>query len=177
MKFLIMTACILLVGFLNSSLIAGEVYTWTDENGNLHVTDTPPPPRSKIKDTLEYEEKSAAEIQELQNRKKKRAEEWDQEKRADSVEAAKRQARQADERAKEAVEQAEQITRDAETYIRRLSSTKEKRKQFRKKIQREAQRAQTAQDRARKATEDAAQAAEEARLAEEELKTQEEQTQ
>jgi hypothetical protein len=52
MKFLIIIACILSVGFLNSSLIAGEVYTWTDENGNLHVTDTPPPPKSKIKETL-----------------------------------------------------------------------------------------------------------------------------
>jgi hypothetical protein len=178
MKFLITTACILLVGFLNSSLIAGKVYTWTDENGNLHVTDTPPPPKSKIKATLEYQEKTAAEIQELQNRKKKRAEEWEQEKRTGSVDEAKRQARQADERAKKAIEQAEQITRDAETYIRRLSSTKEKRKQFRKKIQREAQRAQAAQGRARKAIEDAAQAAEEARLAEEELKkAQEEQVQ
>ena len=170
MKFLITIACILLVGFLNSSLIAGEVYTWTDENGNLHVTDTPPPPKSKIKDTLEYQEKTAAEIQELQNRKKKRAEEWEQEKRTGSVDEAKRQAREADERAKKSVDQAEQITRDAETYIRRLSSTKEKRKQFRKKIQRETQRAQAAQDRARKAIEDAAVAAEEARLAEEELK-------
>ena len=177
MKFLITIACILLVGFLNSSLIAGEVYTWTDENGNLHVTDTPPPPKSKIKDTLEYQEKTTAEIQDLQNRKKKRAEEWEQEKRTGSVEEAKRQARQADKRAKEAVKHAEQITNDAEIYIRRLSSTRDKRKQFRKKIQRETQRAQAAQDRARKAIEDAAQAAEEARLAEEELKAQEKQTQ
>jgi hypothetical protein len=177
MKFLIMTACILLVGFLNSSLIAGEVYTWTDEDGNLHVTDTPPPPKSKIKNTLEYEEKTAAEIQELQNRKEKRAEEWEQGKRAGSVEEAKRKARKADERAKEAVKQAEKITNDAQIYIRRLSSTKDKRKQFRKKIQKEAQRAQAAQDRARKAIEDAAVAAEEARLAEEELKAQEKQTQ
>ena len=177
MKFLIIITCILSVGFLNSSLIAGEVYTWTDENGNLHVTDTPPPPKSKIKETLEYEEKTAAEIRELQNRKKNRAEEWQQEKRVGSVEEAKRQARQADKRAKEAVKQAEQITNDAEIYIRRLGSTKDKRKQFRKKIQKEAQRAQAAQDRARKAIEDAAQAAEEARLAEEELKAQEKQTQ
>ena len=172
MKFFVIIACIFLVGFLNSSLIAGKVYTWIDENGNLHVTDTPPPPKSKIKDTLEYEERTAAEIQELQNRNKRRTEKWEQEKRASSVEAAKRQARQADERAKEAVEQAEKITKDAETYIRRLSSTKEKRKQFRKKIQSETQRAQAAQERARKAIEDAARAAEEARLAEEELKAQ-----
>ena len=170
MKFLIISACILWIGFLNSSLIAGQVYTWTDENGNLHVTDTPPPPKSKIKDTMAYEEKTAAEIQELNKRKEMRTEEREQEKRAGSVEAAKREARQADDRAKKAVDQAEQITRDAETYIKRLSSTKEKRRQFRKKIQKEKQRAEAAQARARKAIEDAAVAAEEARLAEEELK-------
>ena len=170
MKFFAITACILLAGFLNSNLIAGQVYTWTDENGNLHVTDTPPPPKSKLKDTLEYEEKTAADIREFQNRKDKLTEEREQEKRAAGVEEAKRRARQAEERSQKAVEQAEQITRDAETYIKRLSSTKEKRKQFRKKIQKETQRAEAAQERARIAIEDAAVAAEEARLAEEELK-------
>jgi hypothetical protein len=46
MKFFAIIIGILLVGFLSSGLIAGQVYTWTDENGNLHVTDTPPPPKS-----------------------------------------------------------------------------------------------------------------------------------
>ncbi len=177
MKFLIITVGILLVGFLNSGLFAGQVYTWTDKDGNLHVTDTPPPPKSNLKDTLEYQEKTAAEIQGLKNRKKWRDEKRGQEEKINSVEEAKRRARQADERAKKAVEQAEQITGDTEIYIRRLSSTKEKRKQFRKKIKREAGRAQAAQARARKAIEDARQAAAEARLAEEELKAQAEQTQ
>jgi chemotaxis protein histidine kinase CheA len=163
MKFLIIAAGILLVSLLNFGLYAGQVYTWTDKDGNLHVTDTPPPPKSNLKDTLEYEERTAAEIQELKNRKKLRVEESAQEEKINKVEEAKRRARQADERAKKAVEQAEQITSDAESYIRRLSSTKEKRKQFRKKIQREAARAQAAQANARKAIEDANQAAEDAR--------------
>ena len=64
MKFFALIIGILLVGFLSSGLIAGQVYTWTDENGNLHVTDTPPPAKSKLKDTLEYQEKTGAEIQE-----------------------------------------------------------------------------------------------------------------
>jgi predicted nucleotidyltransferase len=107
MKFLIISVGILLVGFLNSGLFAGQVYTWTDKDGNLHVTDTPPPPKSNLKDTLEYQEKTAAEIQELKNRKKLRDEKGGQEERINRVEEAKRRARQADERAKKAVEQAE----------------------------------------------------------------------
>ncbi|MGD8344789.1 MAG: DUF4124 domain-containing protein, partial [Desulfobacterales bacterium] len=79
MKFSVIIICVLLAGMFNSNLFAGQVYTWTDENGNLHVTDTPPPPKSKIKDTLEYQEKTAAEIQELQNRKERRKQDRKQE--------------------------------------------------------------------------------------------------
>jgi len=172
MKLLIITAGFLLVGFQISVLYAGQVYTWTDKDGNLHVTDTPPPPKSNLKDTLEYQEKTAAEIRELKNRKKSRDEKRGQAAKINRVDQAKRRARQADERAKKAVEQAEQITSASEIYIRRLASTKEKRKQFRKKIQKEAERARAAQAFAKKAIEDASQAAEEARLAEEELKAQ-----
>lgn len=174
MKFLPIIICILLVGVFSSGLIAGQVYTWTDENGNLHVTDTPPPPKSKVKDTLEYQEKTAADIQELQNIKERRDQDRLQETKTNRVAEAKKRARQADKAAQTAAEQADQITQEVEVYIRRLGSTKEKRKQFRKKIQREIQRAEGAQMRARQAAEDAKQAAEDARLAEEELKPQKE---
>ncbi len=174
MKFLPIIICILLVGVFSSGLIAGQVYTWTDENGNLHVTDTPPPPKSKVKDTLEYQEKTAADIQELQNIKERRDQDRLQETKTNRVAEAKKRARQADKAAQTAAEQADQITQEVEVYIRRLGSTKEKRKQFRKKIQREIQRAEAAQMRARQAAEDAKQAAEDARLAEEELKPQKE---
>jgi len=172
MKFLPIIICILLVGVFSSGLIAGQVYTWTDENGNLHVTDTPPPPKSKVKDTLEYQEKTAADIQELQNIKERRDQDRLQETKTNRVAEAKKRAREADKAAQTAAEQADQITQEVEVYIRRLGSTREKRKQFRKKIQREIQRAEAAQMRARQAAEDAKQAAEDARLAEEELKPQ-----
>ena len=135
MKFFTIIVCILLVAFLNSGLFAGQVYTWTDENGNLHVTDTPPPPNAKVKDTLEYEEKTAADIQNLQNAKDRRDAEQEQENKIRRVEETERRARQADKAARLAADQADQITQEVETYIRRLGSTKEKRKQFRKRIQ------------------------------------------
>lgn len=174
MKFLTIIIGILLLGFLSSELIAGQVYTWTDENGNLHVTDTPPPANSKVKDVLEYREKTAAELQELQNREQRRDAKREQESKIRGVEEAKRRARHADKAAQLAVEEANRITQEVETYVRRLGSTKEKRKQFRKRIQRELARAETARERARQAIEEARQAEEEARMAEEELKTQQE---
>ena len=176
MKFLMISVAVLLASFLNSGLFAGQVYTWTDKDGNLHVTDTPPPPNSKLKNTLEYQEKSAAEIEDLKTRMQQRDAEKAQEENLNRLEEAKRRARQADERAQKAAEQAAQITGEVEVYVRRLSSTQEKRKQFRKKIQNETERAQAAQTRAREAAEDARQAAEQVSVIEEKLKAQKTQT-
>ncbi|MDX1707616.1 MAG: DUF4124 domain-containing protein [Desulfobacterales bacterium] len=172
MKFSTILCGILLMGIFNSSLPGGQVFTWTDENGNLHVTDTPPPPRAKVKDTLEYQEKTVEEIQALQNRRQRRDLEREQDAKGNRVDDAKKRAREADQAAQKATEDADQITQEVEAYVRRLGSTKEKRKQFRKKIQREIQRAEDAQERARQAVEDARQANEEARLVEEEFNAQ-----
>jgi wobble nucleotide-excising tRNase len=176
MKISAIIICVFLVGIFNSNLFAGQVYTWTDENGNLHVTDTPPPPKSKIKDTLEYQKKTAAEIQALQDRKEQLNRKRGEEAKINRVEEAKKRAREADKAAQEAAEQANKITQEVEVYVRRLGSTKEKRKQFRKRIQREIQRAEAAQQRARQSVEDARQAAEEARQIEEEFNNQQMQT-
>jgi wobble nucleotide-excising tRNase len=176
MKISVIIICVFLVGIFNSNLFAGQVYTWTDENGNLHVTDTPPPPKSKIKDTLEYQKKTAAEIQALQDRKEQLNRKRGEEAKINRVEEAKKRAREADKAAQEAAEQANKITQEVEVYVRRLGSTKEKRKQFRKRIQREIQRAEAAQQRARQSVEDARQAAEEARQIEEEFNNQQMQT-
>ena len=176
MKISVIIICVFLVGIFNSNLFAGQVYIWTDENGNLHVTDTPPPPKSKIKDTLEYQKKTAAEIQALQDRKEQLNRKRGEEAKINRVEEAKKRAREADKAAQEAAEQANKITQEVEVYVRRLGSTKEKRKQFRKRIQREIQRAEAAQQRARQSVEDARQAAEEARQIEEEFNNQQAQT-
>ncbi len=176
MKFFAIIICVLLATLFSATLFAGQVYTWTDEKGNLHVTDTPPPAKAKVKDTLEYEEKTAAEIQDIKNRRMRRDQERQEEAEVNRVTEAKKRAREADEAAQMAAEEADQITQEVEAYVRRLGSTKEKRKQFRKRIRREIGRAEAAQARAQQAAEDAAQAAENARLVEEEYNAQKEQS-
>jgi len=108
MKFYAIVICVLLAGFLSSGLIAGQVYTWTDENGNLHVTDTPPPPKSKVKDTLEYQEKTAAEIQELEQHQQMRQEKKSGEAIRQQADAAAKKAAEADYEAQQASQKATQ---------------------------------------------------------------------
>lgn len=134
---------------------AGQVYTWTDEHGNIHITDSPPPKSAKIKDVMQYQQKTVDAKHTERKEQKEEALEDLKEKQNRQIEEAKRKARQADERAKEAVARAEQITRDNNAYIKRLGSTKEKRKQFKKRIRRLKQEAETAQEVANTAIEEA----------------------
>ena len=154
---------------LTFSAEAGKVYTWTDEHGNLHITNTPPPKQAKIKEVLPYQQKTGDEKQSDKQLQKKEKLEDLKAAQEQQIEDAKRKLRQADERAKAAVVKAEQITRDNNAYIERLASTKEKRKQFRKKIQRLKDEAVLAQEVANNAIEDARQAAKALQELEEEI--------
>ena len=169
MKFLMILAGILLVGFLSSGLLAGQVYTWTDENGNLHVTDTPPPPKSRVKDTLEYQEKSHAEILEQKQRQSIRKEQDQTEAiRVRAAEAAKR-AEEADQVAQEAGQQAAAAYENAMRTYNIYGKTKDKRKKYKKRLRRAFDQADAAQARASEAAEKARQAQEEARAAAKEV--------
>ena len=152
---LLIALAIILAFALTFRAEAGQVYTWTDEHGNLHITDTPPPERAKIKDVMQYQQRSVDEKRVEKKEQKEEALEDLKEKQNQQIEEAKRRAQQADERAKEAVARAEQITRDNNAYIRRLGSTKEKRKQFKKRIRRLKQEAEAAQEVANAAIEEA----------------------
>ena len=42
---------------------AQKLYTWTDENGILHITDHPPPQRAQIEEVVTYKERTPEEQQ------------------------------------------------------------------------------------------------------------------
>jgi len=169
MKFFAIIIGILLAVFLSSGLIAGQVYTWTDENGNLHVTDTPPPPKSKVKDTLEYREKTTAEIQELNQRQGIRQDQKREESvRRQAAEAAKRAAK-SDQEAQDAGQKAAEAYENAMRTYNIYGKTKDKRKKFKKRIRRAFDQADAAQARASEAAENARQAQEDARSTEKEI--------
>ena len=169
MKFLAIITSILLIGSLNSGLIAGQVYTWTDENGNLHVTDTPPPPKSKVKDTLEYQEKTAAEIQELKQRQLIRQDQKSTDAVHQQADLASKKAAKADQEAQEASQKAAEAYENAMQTYKRYGNTKDKRKKFKKRLRRAFDEAEAAQAHASEAAENARQAQEVAKSAQKEV--------
>ena len=148
----------LLISISNSH--ADQVYTWTDDKGNLHLTDSPPPANAKIQDVVRVEKKSASEIEEEQVNRGREKADYKNEKIQNKIKRAKFEARQADQRAQEAVAQAQETTRNADEYVRRIGSNRARQKRFRGLILRLKQEVETAQAAANAAVEQARQAAE-----------------
>ena len=82
-------------------LSAAEIYTWTDKDGNLHITDDPPPEEAKLKEVTFYSSETEKQGSDSQAPQNSRA--TDREDIKKSKEAAEAQ-RKADTAAKEAHE-------------------------------------------------------------------------
>jgi hypothetical protein len=66
MRYLLMGIFLMLLFFVTVNLSADKLYTWTDEKGNLHITETPPPKTARTKDVMSYKPRTAAQIQKIE---------------------------------------------------------------------------------------------------------------
>lgn len=63
MKYLLMGISLSLLFFVTSELSADKLYTWTDEKGNVHITEDPPPKNAKNMKVMTYQPQTEAQIQ------------------------------------------------------------------------------------------------------------------
>ena len=170
MKYLCMSIGMLLTLLAALSLNAQKLYTWTDENGVVHLTDQPPPDKDRVENVEEirYEEKTPQDIEAIQHRKENLRRQLEREERIEKARQAEIRATKAEERAIEAVQQAQEEFEYYDQYIRRLSSSRNKRKKFRKRIGRIKAETEVSQAEANAALEQAQEAVQKARLAAEE---------
>ena len=66
MKYMLMGIALMLIFFVNAELSADELYTWTDEKGNLHITQQPPPVNARKMDVMTYKPQTEAQIQKIE---------------------------------------------------------------------------------------------------------------
>lgn len=138
----------------------GKVYTWTDARGNVHITDTEPPPQARVTDVLEAPAADPPDAgQPLPQRKGSAAERT----RREAAESATRRAADAEREAEEAVRRADEQSRYAIEYRKRHSNSPERRENFKYKIRAEEEKAEALRLEALKAIDRARTAAGEAR--------------
>jgi predicted RNase H-like nuclease (RuvC/YqgF family) len=72
--------------FLYASVLnAGEIYYWTDKNGEIHITDTPPPQDAEHKETIRYKDSTPQKIEDFQQERKQDSEKIESEKKSENA--------------------------------------------------------------------------------------------
>jgi hypothetical protein len=164
-KFMTIATAVFLLAGAAGSQAQQKVYTWTDDKGQLHITDHPPPVGATVEDVTTYRELSEAELEAIERRLEARRQEREREREQDRFQEMQMRA----EKAREDARRAQQRAVDAEQEARRTyeiyGSTQEKRKQFRNRIQRAFDAAETARRQALQANEKAEKLTIEARSA------------
>jgi hypothetical protein len=136
MRYFTIAASLLLILLAAVNLGAQKLYTWTDENGLLHITDQPPPNTKGVEDVqvIRYKEKSQQEIEAVERKKEILRRRLDKEEQIEKVRRAEIRAAEAEREAQKSLQQTREKYESDQEYIRRLTSTKNKRKQFRKRV-------------------------------------------
>jgi len=167
MKALLAGISVVLLFFTNSGVFADQVYTWTDKDGNMHITAEPPPKNAKVKEVLNYEPQPEVSVTEDEQHQDSgaRAEPGKQE--SAEVRQARARAEKARQEAEVARAKAEELTESAEKYIETHNRNQYMRRAYKYQMRKAAEDARVAQEQARIAEEKAVAAEKKAKYAEE----------
>ena len=124
---------------------AGKVYTWTDERGVTHITETPPPPNAKNRDVIEYVPKTKEEEATIRKNQLQLQKEDKKEQIVSDARNSRRRANEARAKATELKSVADQLFQQSETFKTKTSNTIrrwQKNKATRLKLEKEAAEAQ-----------------------------------
>jgi len=153
-----------------STLLAEEVYTWTDESGNLHITEEPPPKNARVKDIIHYQPESGKAIQEQEHRERLDERLREKKRRLHEAQQARTEAEKARKEAEAARARAREVARRSEEFIKTHDTNQYMRVAFKYEIKKAIEDAKLAEQQARAAEEKAAAAEKKAQLAEQRLK-------
>jgi coenzyme F420-reducing hydrogenase alpha subunit len=140
---------------MTAALAADTVYTWTDENGKLHITQDPPPKKAKLKDKMDYEPQPAKADLESELRPETGAEVERDRQKSDEASKARTEAEKAKKAAEIARDKVEEVTRMAREYSESNNPSKVMQQAFEFQMEKAIENAKAAEERARIAEEKA----------------------
>jgi hypothetical protein len=126
-KFMVLLGTVTFIFLSASGLWCGSIYTWTDKNGAVHITETPPPPGAAVEDAMSNPPESAVQPsppqppQSIGAWEVQQAEQQAQQAQ-EQLEAARQQAAEAEQEAQQTIRQSEEYigTHDKNQYMRRV---------------------------------------------------------
>jgi len=170
MKYLFIGVVIAGLFAASAALQAAEVYTWTDADGNLHITQDPPPKKAKLKETMTYQPQSLTKSLEIERRQKAADEAAAEKQKSDELLKVRAEAEQARKEAEIAVAKADEAARMAKEYIETHNRNQYMRRAYQYQMEKAAEDAKVAQERAEAAEKRAIEAEKKFQQAEEQAK-------
>lgn len=113
MTILFLAACAFQCG---TDLWAGSIYTWTDQNHVVHITETPPPPGVVPDDVMNNPPEQPSRAQ-PGSQKPQSIGSWEIQQAEQQARQASQQLEQAQKHAQQVKQEAERIIRDSQQYI------------------------------------------------------------
>jgi hypothetical protein len=167
MKTFLTGISLLVLLFTYSEGFADQVYTWTDRDGNLHITVEPPPQNARVKDVLQYEPRPDQNTPHSEPERDADTEATADKPVPESVTRARDSAEKARKEAEIAKAKAEESTKAAEKYIETHNRNEYMRRAHQYQMRKAAGEAKAAQEQARIAEEKAIEAEKKAKFVEE----------
>jgi hypothetical protein len=167
MRYLFIGFILALIVSANLELSADQVYTWTDKDGNMHITAEPPPQNARVKDVIKYEPRPEETVTDAQQRPDSEAAAAPGEPESDDVRRARKRAEEARKEAEIASAKAAEATNAAQKYIETHNRNEYMRRAYQYQMRKAAEEAKAAQEQARIAAEKAAEAEKKAKFVEE----------
>jgi hypothetical protein len=167
MRYLLTGFVLGLIILTNSELFADKVYTWTDKDGNMHITAEPPPQDARVKDVIQYEPRPEQNTPDAEPERDVETESAADKPVPEDVLRARARAEKARQEAETARARAEALTKAAEKYIETHNRNEYMRRAHKYKMIKAADEARAAQEEARIAEEKAIEAEKKAKFVEE----------
>ncbi len=161
---------LLILWFWCINLSAGKIYTWTDENGVIHITEDPPPASGRLEEVIDYTPKTEEEIRDIRQQQESRRTQRVKELALQSAQKARKIADETNIRAQEAARKADEADKRAQEFKDKIGYDTDRIKRNRSKIRKLELEAFTALNLARQAAEEARKAEEQAKTAEQRVK-------
>ena len=134
-----------------SGLWSATIYTWTDKNGAVHITETPPPPGAAVEDVLSNPPESPAPVKPSQPQAPQSIGDWEVQQAEQQAQQAQEQLEAARQKAAETEQEAQQTIRQSEEYIDTHDNNQYMRQAFTYELRQAADAAQAAEAKAQEA--------------------------
>lgn len=148
MKFAGTVAVFLVLLLPGSFLVAGEIYTWRDDNGILTITDRPPPDSVQLQHITRYKNKPEKEQKEAPRLNEETGQEPLQPQKVAAAQADRDHAAAARKEAEASIHRAKEAEQNLLDYIEKYGTQKKKTKKHRSRIKALAETATAAKARA-----------------------------